>query len=83
MAHDAPYHPIDCALHDELQLRALRRTRVGIRVQDGSGPPEELNGVVVDVLSRDGAEYLVLEGGREIRLDRLVEVDGIPFADAC
>ena len=86
-----PYRPIACGLHDELQLRALRRSTVTLRYRDGGSggapgaeaPIREGTGRVVDVRTRDGAEYLLLDVGTEIRLDRLVEVDGIPFGDAC
>jgi len=88
-----PYRPIACGLHDELQLRALRRSRVTLRyrlpddVAPGAagGEGAEVRVVtdrVVDVRTRSGAEYLALASGEEIRLDRLVEVDGIPFGDA-
>ena len=40
---------------------------------------EALEASLVDVFARDGAEWLRLDSGREIRLDRLVEVDGHPF----
>jgi len=86
-----PYRPIACGLHDELQLRAMRRIAVTLRYRGDAGgdAPEgessvrQRAGRVVDVRTRDGAEYLVLDDGAEIRLDRLVEVDGIHFGDAC
>lgn len=86
-----PYRPIACGLHDELQLRAMRRIAVTLRYRedDGGDAPgdeptvRERAGRVVDVRTRAGAEYLVLDDGTEIRLDRLVEVDGIHFGDAC
>lgn len=80
----APYRPIDCALHDELQLRALRRTVVSLSFrEEGRGGVRSVSGRLVDVRTRNGAEYLSLESGAEIRLDLLVEVDGIPFGHAC
>lgn len=78
-----PYRPIACALHDELQLRAMRRSLVSLRVRDDSGGGQrEVRDRVVDVRTREGAEFLVLESGEEIRLDRLMEVDGIRFSRA-
>lgn len=80
----APYRPIACSLHDELQLRALRRTPVSVRVSEpGDGGEEVCHGLITDVISRNGAEYLVMESGRRFRLDHLLEVDGIPFGNAC
>lgn len=80
---DDAYTPIDCSLHDELLLLALRRREVRLAVRSAEAAdeeaPERLRGRVVDVLTRDGAEWLVLESGRRIRLDRLVTVDGRAF----
>lgn len=80
------YEPIDCGQHSVLELLAMRRARVVAR----SGPPKGtvsiVEGVVCDVLTRDGAEYLILhdQADREcsIRLDRLLSLsapDGEPI----
>lgn len=72
MSDNDDYRPIDCGLHSELELLAMRRQPVTLILRDG-----EAAGRVVDLVVRDGAEYLVLEsaGGRsEIRLDRIGEV---------
>ncbi len=85
----APYHPIACSLHDELQLRAMRGSDVTIRYvsRDGVTGAEAVTDTadrIVDVRTRDGAEFIALANGIEIRLDQLLEVDGIPFgADDC
>jgi transcriptional antiterminator Rof (Rho-off) len=58
-----------------LELLAMRRMAVEVVAVDESGQPQRLEGNVVDVLTRDGAEYLVLRHtGAEpvsLRLDRL------------
>ncbi|MBT8338232.1 MAG: hypothetical protein KJO11_16715 [Gemmatimonadetes bacterium] len=74
------YRPIDCALHDELQLRVLRGRDVEVEWTDPTGAARRSVGRVTDVFSRDGAEYLRLAAGRDVRLDRLTRVDGIPFS---
>ena len=74
------YHPIDCALHDELQLRVIRGRDVEVEWTDPAGVVRRSTGRVTDVFSRDGAEYLRLQDGRDVRLDRLASVDGIPFS---
>jgi transcriptional antiterminator Rof (Rho-off) len=73
------YHPIDCGLHDRLLAIATLRRTVGLRFLDGDGVPVEARDRVVDVFTRDGAEYLRTSEGTEVRLDRLLEVDGVPF----
>ena len=77
------YVPIACGLHDQLQLLVMRGRPVPLVVQDNGGHTRTLEARLVDVLTRDGAEWVVTEDGAEIRLDRLVEVDGHPFAAGC
>lgn len=74
-----PYSPIDCGLHDELQLRVMRGREVDVTWLDSSGATRQRTGRVVDVFSRAGAEFLRLDDDSEIRLDRLHEVDGLSF----
>lgn len=73
------YVPIACGLHDELQLRVMRGRRVELAWRDDEGTLVRTSGRLVDVSSRDGAEYLRLDDDTDIRLDRLVEVDGLAF----
>jgi hypothetical protein len=68
-----PYHPIDCGLHDGLLALATRGTRVVLRYH-GAEPAQvcETEDRIVDVFTRDGAEWLRTGDGVEIRLDRLI-----------
>lgn len=75
------YRPIDCDQHSKLELLAMRRSRVTLVARGKGGVGVTHGGVVVDVLTRGGAEYLVLESvsgqaaeALSIRLDRLLEI---------
>jgi len=74
------YRPIDCDQHSALELLAMRRVSVTARATDEGGAALTLQGVVSDVLTRRGEEFLVLRdpAGRErsIRLDRLQALYG-------
>lgn len=80
------YEPIDCSVHDKLLARATSRTLTDIvyRGADGTDEGERVvQGTIVDVFARDGAEYLHVadEDSRriEIRLDRIQSFgDGTP-----
>jgi Rho-binding antiterminator len=76
---DQAYEPIDCSLHDRLEALATVGRRVEIVVRDVAGGERVLVDRLVDVYARGGAEYIRTGGGEEIRLDRLVRVDGSPF----
>lgn len=76
------YEPIDCSLHDELEARATRGTRCAIRFRgETDGDTRQVTDRIVDVFARDGEEFIRLSSGEEIRLDRLVAVDGVVFDD--
>lgn len=73
----ADYRPIDCGVHDRLESAAVLRTPCRIRYRDGSSRPREVEAVIVDVYAADGAEYVDLDDGSTIRLDRLLRVEPI------
>jgi transcriptional antiterminator Rof (Rho-off) len=75
----ADYQPIACSRHDQLESIATLRSRVTIRYLDDAGETLEVTDQVVDIYSRQGAEFLRTAAGLEIRLDRLESVDGISF----
>ena len=71
------YRPIDCGVHDRIESWALRRTRVTLRFTDAEGGEREQAGRIVDVFARDGAEFLVMDAGTEVRLDRLRSIEAL------
>ncbi|MCB1773338.1 MAG: hypothetical protein KDI88_06945 [Gammaproteobacteria bacterium] len=72
------YHPIGCDQHSVLELLALRQVPVEVQAITDDGAPSTCSGRVSDLLTRGGAEYLVVRdaGGQttSIRLDRLVTI---------
>lgn len=74
------YVPIDCDQHSVLELLAMRRARVIVQSRRPEGRVSIVEAMVCDVLTRDGAEYLILRdpGDKEfsIRLDRLLGLSG-------
>lgn len=73
---NAPYRPIDCSVHDEFELRAVRRVRCELDYLDETGAKQHRSGRIVDLTTRNGEEYLRLDDGTEVRLDRVIRVDG-------
>ena len=67
-----------CSMHDKLLALATRKQPCTLLVQDdgAEGGPRQVEGVIIDVFSRDGAEYLRLQDGALFRLDKLDTVDG-------
>ncbi|WP_372012772.1 hypothetical protein [Pseudoxanthomonas sp. 10H] len=81
-----PYVPINCEFHDVLEATAIRRRLASFTLRDDGGAHRTLLARIADLHARDGAEYMRLDDGSEVRLDRIAAVDGIEaarFADAC
>lgn len=71
------YRPIACDQYSLLEVLALERLDVIVDYVDERGDAVSLSGVVIDMHSRNGAEFLVLEGAGQrvdLRLDRLREI---------
>ncbi|MDZ7778537.1 MAG: hypothetical protein U5R14_01190 [Gemmatimonadota bacterium] len=65
------YRPIDCSVHDRLEAFAVSRTDCRVTYTDPATEERTITGRIVDVFTRDGAEFLRMDEGSEIRLDRL------------
>ncbi|MEM7788426.1 MAG: hypothetical protein AAF594_11935 [Bacteroidota bacterium] len=76
------YTPIACALHDHLEHHAVRGATVEV-VWRGPEAEHTQTDRVADVFARDGADWIRLGDGTEVRADRIVSVDGVGFGAAC
>ncbi|BAO43104.1 hypothetical protein [Thiolapillus brandeum] len=78
MNEEAPYQPIDCGLHSEYEWLAMHQAEVVLVCETTEGEQQQLRGRVLDVFTRQGAEYLRLEsrakGVLDLRLDHIREI---------
>lgn len=77
-----PYRPIACAIHDRLEAIAVKRREGVFLWQSSGGGTASAVSRIRDIRVRDGAEFLVLTDGTEVRLDRLRKVDGVEVRPA-
>lgn len=75
---ETPYQVISCERHSEYELMAMHRRHCRLSWQSAE-QSLETEGMVVDIVTRDRAEYLVLQesnGQRhEIRLDKILSLE--------
>ncbi len=76
------YIPINCDFYDELEAIATTGKRVGL-VYHEQGARIETRGVITNLYTAESVEYLLLDTGLTIRLDKLVEVDGKLLPNVC
>ena len=75
------YSPINCEFHDVLETRATTRALTSVVFRNEAGEVERRNAVISDVFARNGEEFLVLDSGDTVRLDRLLQIDDEKLAD--
>ncbi len=73
---DAPYNPIDCDFHDQLELRAKLETVCDIVFLVDDGIQIRTRDIIRDLQTEGGEEFALLGDGTRVRLDHLVAVDG-------
>ncbi|MCH8495220.1 MAG: hypothetical protein LAT57_06255 [Balneolales bacterium] len=73
-----PYSPVSCTLYDELALAISRGKSIELSIEDGNAI-ETINVVLVDLFSKNGEEFLKIEGDRLIRLDYIRKINGEPY----
>jgi len=75
------YTPVDCGLYSEYELAILRRRRLRIYWHEADGQARIDVLMPVDLRTRRGEEFLVLERAdgqsTELRLDRIGRVEPV------
>ena len=69
------YRPIDCGVHDRLESFAVKGTLCRVTYAKADGGEGVASGRIRDVFARSGAEFLLMDDGTELRLDRLRSVE--------
>lgn len=69
------YEPISCDFYDELEAYSILKKEVEIFYENENGTTTSVFGKIKNLYSKDNTEYLLLDNGKEIRLDLLIRVD--------
>jgi Rho-binding antiterminator len=72
------YCLVDCGFHDQLEALATLRQTCQISYRTDTEEIIEVQSQIVDVYAANKADFLKLKDGTEIRLDRLISVNGSP-----
>ncbi len=74
------YRLVSCDFHDELEALATLRQECQIVYRNTADEVVEVQDRIVDVYAANKADFIKLKNGTEIRLDRLVSVNGKPMS---
>ena len=74
------YKPINCSFYDVLEANATKKRYIRIQYFSAIQEFKTVDAIIKDLYIKQDkghkAEYMLLNTGQEIRLDRLVSVDG-------
>lgn len=68
--------PISCHLYDQLERATIQKKTVRLKF-DSSASHNEFEGVITDLISRKGCEFLKAKNGQEWPLSGLVSIETI------
>ncbi len=75
-----PYQQVSCSFYDELEALATLHRICTIRYRTETGEAVSIESQIIDLYTANKSEFLKLKDGTEIRLDRLISVDGKPVS---
>jgi Rho-binding antiterminator len=78
-----PYLPINCNSYDILLAKATLKTNCKISYTNEDGNVLQTEGVIIDVYTKVKEEFLQLNNGIIIRLDKLILVDDEKIKNNC
>ena len=82
MEKENDYNRVSCDFYDELEALATRKKLCEI-IFINNGSTAVIQARIANLYAKEKSEYLVTDSGLEIRLDRLVKVDGKVASNYC
>jgi Rho-binding antiterminator len=73
------YKPIACGSYDELEALSMHKENCAIEYKTEEGKNETVNGTITNIQTDHHEEYLEMDNGKKIRLDKIVTVNGTNF----
>lgn len=78
-----PYIPINCSYYDRLEAWSTLHTEVSVDYLNETGEVANTKGYIIDLITREGAEYVLLSTQQQIRLDYLLKINDEPVVLVC
>ena len=77
------YAPINCDFYDEIEIRAMRKSKTTVIYLSEKGEQTTIESVIKNVFAKNKEEFLEMESGLVFRLDRLISLDGKVVPNSC
>jgi len=83
MKSNTPYTPIACSFYDRIEEAIVLRKTAKLIYQTEEGTEIEAETRLKDTRTKDDAEFVVLPSGEEVRMDRIMSLDGEALLGSC
>lgn len=77
------YIPIDCGFYDRIEAAIVLGKTVQLAYWGLYGQKAFVETRLQDTRTKMGEEFLLLPSGEQIRMDRIISLDGVPVPKSC
>lgn len=77
------YKPISCASYDQLEELAVRKRLCDISYLEDNNIELSMKNRIVNIITKNKEEFLILENGTHIRLDKVIRINDIAIHKSC
>lgn len=70
---------LTCGLYDQLEILSMRKTKVEILYINVDGVEFEEEGVITDIISKDGVESIIFNNHKQIKTQDILKVNDLGF----
>jgi transcriptional antiterminator Rof (Rho-off) len=77
------YNPINCSFYDQLENAIVIKEKVSLEYLNENQSLEKYDGILLDIYSKEKAEFVKLADGTSIRLDFIQKLNGIENIGSC
>jgi Rho-binding antiterminator len=79
---ESKYISVACGLYESIELAVIRKSMIRLNYKTSDGNLSEISDQPINLISKNKAEFVLLKSGLEIKLDKILTIDGITF-DSC
>ena len=77
------YTPIDCSFYDRIEAAIVLRKTVRLEYWEQAEVKAIVETKLKDTLTKNSEEFIILPSGNQIRMDRIISLDGEPLTKSC
>jgi hypothetical protein len=70
---------LSCGLYDQLEVFSMRKTKVEITYINNEGVEFKKDGIITDILAKNGEEFIVFNNDNKIKTQDIISVNDLNF----